>query len=95
MGTNDNNPALARHQTSQKHDLKQRRVTKREWVMLERFIRKESLQGWGYLADFLGSVIFQIFHFAKIHVIYWISRWYLTGVTAAQLRWHLSNMNAI
>ena len=26
-------------------------------------------------------------------IIYWISYSYLTGVTAAQLQWHLSNMN--
>ena len=31
----------------------------------------------------------------KIPLTYWISRWYLTGVTAARLRWYLSNMNVI
>ena len=42
---------------------------------------------------FLGSVIFLFFNIAKIHVSYWISRSYLTGVVAAQLRWHRSTMN--
>ena len=31
----------------------------------------------------------------KANVSYWISRLYLVGVAAAQLRWHLSNMNVI
>ena len=31
----------------------------------------------------------------KKMVTYWISHSYLTGVTAAELRWHLSNMNVI
>ena len=31
----------------------------------------------------------------KTNVSYWISRSYLAGVAAAQLRWHLSNMNVI
>ena len=31
----------------------------------------------------------------KTHISYWISRLYLTGVAAAQLRWHLSNINVI
>ena len=31
----------------------------------------------------------------KTNVSYWISRLYLAGVAAAQLRWHLSNMNVI
>ena len=35
------------------------------------------------------------FNITKIHVSYWISRLYLTGVAAAQLRWHLLNMNQI
>ena len=35
------------------------------------------------------------FSIIKTHVSYWISRLYLTGVAAAQLRWHLSNMNVI
>ena len=37
----------------------------------------------------------EIFSIAKTHVCYWISRLYLTGVAAAQLRWHLSNINVI
>ena len=33
-----------------------------------------------------------IFSIVKTHVSYWISRLYLTGVAAAQLWWHLSDM---
>ena len=35
------------------------------------------------------------FRVIKTHVTYWISRLYLSGVVAAQLRWHLSNINVI
>ena len=35
------------------------------------------------------------FSISKIHVSYCIWRSYLTGVAAAQLRWHLSNMNVM
>ena len=35
------------------------------------------------------------FSIAKLHVSYWVSHSYLICVTAAQLRWHMSNMNAI
>ena len=38
----------------------------------------------------LFSEIFNIF---KTHIMYWISRLYLAGVTAAQLWWHLLNIN--
>ena len=31
----------------------------------------------------------------KTNASYWISRLYLAGVAAAQLRWHLSNINVI
>ena len=37
----------------------------------------------------------EFFSIIKTHVTYWISRLYLTGVAAAQLRWHLSNINVI
>ena len=37
----------------------------------------------------------EFFSIIKTHVSYWISRLYLTGVAAAQLRWHLSNINVI
>ena len=37
----------------------------------------------------------EFFNLIKTHVIYWISRLYLTGVAGAQLRWHLSNINVI
>ena len=38
---------------------------------------------------------FPIFITSNIHVRYWISRWSLTGVAAAQLLWQLPNMNVI
>ena len=37
----------------------------------------------------------EFFTIVKTNVSYWISRLYLAGVAAAQLRWHLSNMNVI
>ena len=37
----------------------------------------------------------EIFNIVKAHIVYWISRLYLAGVAAAQLRWHLPNMNVI
>ena len=37
----------------------------------------------------------EFFNNAKTHVDYWISGLYLAGVAAAQLRWHLSNINMI
>ena len=37
----------------------------------------------------------EIFNIVKKHIMYWISRLYLAGVAAAQLRWHLLNMNVI
>ena len=37
----------------------------------------------------------EIFNIVKTHVRYWISRLYLTGDAAAQLRWHMSNINVI
>ena len=37
----------------------------------------------------------ELFSIVKTHISYWMSRLYLTGVTAAQLRWHLSNINVI
>ena len=44
---------------------------------------------------FSVPLISEIFSFVKIHVSYWTSRLYFTGVAAAQLRWHLSNINVI
>ena len=44
-------------------------------------------RGGGYLANFLGIV--------KTHVRYWISRLYLAGISAAELRWYLSIMKVI
>ena len=41
------------------------------------------------------SLFPEIFSIVKTHVGYWVSRLYLTGVAAAQLRWHLSNINVI
>ena len=40
-------------------------------------------------------LISRFFTIVKTLVTYWISCSYLTGVAAAQLRWHLSNMNVI
>ena len=37
----------------------------------------------------------EIFNIVKTHIMYWISRLYLAGVAAAQLRWHLPNINVI
>ena len=37
----------------------------------------------------------EFFSIIKTHVSYWISRLYLTGDAAAQLRWHMSNINVI
>ena len=37
----------------------------------------------------------EIFSIVKTHVSYWISHIFLTGVAAAQLQWHLSNINVI
>ena len=37
----------------------------------------------------------EIFNIVKTHIMYWISCLYLAGVAAAQLRWHLPNMNMI
>ena len=37
----------------------------------------------------------EFFSIVKTNVSYWISRLYLAGVAAAQLRWHLSNVNVI
>ena len=52
---------------------------------------------WGRVAKPISSVpLFSLFFgITKTHVNYWISRSYLTGVAAAELRWHLSNMNVI
>ena len=54
----------------------------------------DSLQlGWGLLRQF--PPFREFFSIVKTNVSYWISRLYLAGVAAAQLRWHLSNMNVI
>ena len=37
----------------------------------------------------------EFFSIIKTHLSYWIPRLYLTGVAAAQLRWHLSNIKVI
>ena len=37
----------------------------------------------------------EFFGIIKTHVSHLISRLYLAGVAAAQLRWHLSNMDVI
>ena len=53
-------------------------------------------KGGGYSTDnYLRSVIGLKFSASWKHVISWTSRLYMTGVAAAQLRWHLPNMNVI
>ena len=51
--------------------------------------------GWGLLSQFPQCRYYFFFSILKTHVSYWISPLYFTGVTAAELRWHLSNMNVI
>ena len=52
---------------------------------------------WGGVTKPIFSVppFFPYSVIVKTNVSYWISRLYLAGVAAAQLRWHLSNMNVI
>ena len=53
-------------------------------------------QGWGLLSQFPPFRYFlSFFSVVRTHVSYWISRLYLTGVAAAQLRGHLSNIHVI
>ena len=56
-------------------------------------VNKRGHWGMGYWANFLRALIF--FRVVEIDATYWIPRLYLTGVAAAQLRWHLSNMKVI
>ena len=52
--------------------------------------------GVGVTKPILSVPLFSTFSvIVKTNVSYWISRLYLAGVAAAQLRWHLSNMNVI
>ena len=44
---------------------------------------------------FLSRYFPPFIEISKQLVTYWISHSYLTGVTAAELQWHLSNMNVI
>ena len=46
-------------------------------------------------APFVNFSVSKIFDLAKVPVTFFESHWYLTGVTAAELRQHLSNMNEI
>ena len=46
-------------------------------------------------APFVNSSVSKIFVLAKIPLRSFESHLYLTGVTAAELRWHLSNINVI
>ena len=46
-------------------------------------------------APFVNFSVSKIFDLAKVHVRFLESHSYLTGVPAAELRWHLSNINAI
>ena len=52
--------------------------------------------GWGLLSQFFSILLFSTFSvIVKTNVSCWISHSYLAGFAAAQLRWHLSNMNVI
>ena len=52
--------------------------------------------GVGVTKPIFSVALFSIFSvIVKTDVSYWISRLYLAGVAAAQLRWHLSNTNVI
>ena len=57
--------------------------------------KKWSDQGWVYKANFFHSVIFPIVTIIETQFSWWRSHLCLTGVTAAQLQLHLSNMNVI
>ena len=46
-------------------------------------------------APFVNLSVSEIFLMAKMHVVFFESHSYFTGVTAAQLRCHLSNINVI
>ena len=63
--------------------------------MLSAKLGNHFVQGWGLLTNFLRSAISDFFSIVKTYVTFQISRLYLTGVTAAELRWHLSNINVI
>ena len=52
-------------------------------------------QGWGLLSWYPPFRYFPNFSTLWKHVSYRISRLYLTGIAAAQMRWHLSNMHVI
>ena len=62
-----------------------------------RFVARDVDQGWGVTKltkiPFRHTLLF--FSIARTHLSYWISHLYLTGVTTAQLRRQLSNMNVI
>ena len=44
---------------------------------------------------FFGLLFSKFFSIVKTHDSYWIARLCLTGVAAAQLRWHLWNTDVI
>ena len=46
-------------------------------------------------APFVNFSISKILDMTKVHAMFFESHSYLTGVTAAQLRWHLPNINMI
>ena len=51
--------------------------------------------GWGYYMPIISVLLFSQSSSVKILFTYWISCLYLATVSAAELRWHLSNMKAI
>ena len=66
------------------------------WNSLGLRERSKYYTGVGVTKPFSSVPLFSYFlSIVNTHVSYWISRLYLTGVAAAQLRWHLSNMNVI
>ena len=68
------------------------------WMLCHYDVRIEGQgeQRWGVLSQIPPFRYFSDFSpSSNTHYSYWISLIYLTGVTAAQLRWHLSNMKLI
>ena len=68
-------------------------ASKKIFVLFGRFGR---VSGVGVTkAPFVNFSVRDIFNLAEAHVRLFKSNSYLTGITAAELRWHLSNINVI
>ena len=68
------------------------------WTLLSGVVTvaTEKMPGVGVTKPIPSVSLFSLFSsIVKAHVSYWISRLYLAGVTAAQLWWHLPNMNVM